>query len=83
MSCLLQKAFPDVAELLLEAPIVLPRPAEGFGVLAVGGCDQGIVAPLATGTNSVVSVGLANPGIAEKVFLSPSTVEKHVEHVMD
>ncbi len=30
-----------------------------------------------------VAAGLANHTIAEKLFLSPRTVEKHVEHVMD
>ena len=32
---------------------------------------------------ALVAAGLANRAIAEKLFLSPRTVEKHVEHVMD
>jgi non-specific serine/threonine protein kinase len=32
---------------------------------------------------ALVAAGLANRTIAEKLFLSPRTVEKHVEHVMD
>ena len=32
---------------------------------------------------ALVATGLANRAIAEKLFLSPRTVEKHVEHVMD
>ncbi len=32
---------------------------------------------------ALVAGGLANRTIAEKLFLSPRTVEKHVEHVMD
>ena len=31
----------------------------------------------------LVAAGLPNRAIAEKLFLSPRTVEKHVEHVMD
>ncbi len=30
-----------------------------------------------------VAAGFTNRAIAEKLFLSPRTVEKHVEHVMD
>ena len=32
---------------------------------------------------SLVAAGFANRAIAERLFLSPRTVEKHVEHVMD
>ena len=32
---------------------------------------------------ALVAAGLANRAIAEQLFLSPRTVEKHVEHVMD
>ena len=32
---------------------------------------------------ALVAAGKSNRAIAEKLFLSPRTVEKHVEHVMD
>ena len=32
---------------------------------------------------ALVAAGHANRAIAERLFLSPRTVEKHVEHVMD
>jgi predicted ATPase/DNA-binding CsgD family transcriptional regulator len=56
-----------------EAAISL-RPADAFDQ-PLSGRELEVAA--------LVAAGLANRAIAEKLFLSPRTVEKHVEHVMD
>ena len=75
----------------IEAGRVLSR-AEGLvfaleeAAAGSGGVAAGADQPLSERELDVVvlvAAGLPNRAIAEKLFLSPRTVEKHVEHVMD
>jgi DNA-binding CsgD family transcriptional regulator len=86
MSFFDERGYPAVAascrRLLVRAGAPLPRRGRGSSLVPQALRARGVTSR-EVDVLALVMAGLSNKQIGERLYLSPKTVEKHIEHLMD